>query len=57
MKNFLSHDLLQHGGSFHFLNLPTTCVGGTANTNPSIFIDGEDLLLNIRKVQYMLYHS
>ena len=57
MKNFLSHDLLQHGGSFHFLNLPATCVGGTANTNPSIFIDGEDLLLNIRKVQYMLYHS
>ena len=57
MKKFLSHDLLQHGASFHFLNLPATCVGGTANTNPSIFIDGEDLLLNIRKVQYMLYHS
>jgi hypothetical protein len=57
MQKYLSHDLLQHGGSFHFLNLPATCVGGTANTNPSIFIDGEDLLLNIRKVQYMLYHS
>lgn len=57
MQKYLSHDLLQHGGSFHFLNLPSTCIGGTANTNPSIFIDGEDVLLNIRKVQYMLYHS
>jgi tetratricopeptide (TPR) repeat protein len=57
MQKYLSHDLLQHGGSFHFLNLPSSCLGGTANTNPSIFTDGEDLFLNIRKVQYMLYHS
>lgn len=57
MNQNLSEELLLNGGSFHFINLPSTCEGGSANTNPSIFIDGEDLLLNVRKVQYMLYHS
>lgn len=57
MNQNLSEELLLNGGSFHFINLPSTCEGGSANTNPSVFIDGEDLLLNVRKVQYMLYHS
>lgn len=57
MNQFLSERLLQNGGSFQFINLPSTCEGGSANTNPSVFIDGENVLLNVRKVQYMLYHS
>jgi len=57
MNHYLSEKLLHNGGSFQFINLPSNCEGGSANTNPSIFIDGQDVLLNIRKVQYMLYHS
>ncbi len=57
MNHYLSEKLLRNGGSFQFINLPSNCEGGSANTNPSIFIDGQDVLLNIRKVQYMLYHS
>ncbi len=50
---------LQRGGSVNFLTIPSTESGGLGLTNPSIlhFSLNNKLLLNLRHVQYALYHS
>jgi hypothetical protein len=45
---------LDAGGSLHPLVFPT---GGTGLFNPSIYKDGDDLLVNIRHSQYTIYHA
>jgi hypothetical protein len=45
------------GGSIHPLIVPPELTKGTAIMNPSIFLDGGQLIINIRHVNYALYHS
>jgi hypothetical protein len=45
------------GGSIHPLIIPADKTNGTGLMNPSIFIDGDKILCNIRHVNYTLYHS
>jgi hypothetical protein len=49
--------VLRHGGSIHPLIVPASLTKGTGLMNPSVFIDGERILVNIRHVNYTLYHS
>lgn len=49
--------MLQSGGSLHPLLLPAELTDGTGLCNPSIFVDGNKLIGNIRNVHYDLYHS
>jgi len=45
------------GGSIHPLIIPPKLTKGTAIMNPSIFLDGDHLIINVRHVNYALYHS
>lgn len=45
------------GGSIHPLIIPSELTNGTGLMNPSIFIDGDRILCNVRHVNYTLYHS
>jgi hypothetical protein len=48
---------VDHGGSLHPLIIPADQTSGTGLMNPSIYVDGDRLLVNIRHVNYTLYHS
>jgi FkbM family methyltransferase len=48
---------LDTGGSIHPLIIPADKTNGTGLMNPSIYQDGDRLLVNIRHVNYTLYHS
>lgn len=48
---------LKHGGSIHPLIIPECMTGGTGLMNPSVFVDGENILVNVRHVNYTFYHS
>lgn len=48
---------LQKGGSVNYLTLPANMTEGLGLTNPSILIHDGYYLLNLRHVQYALYHS
>jgi|688.fasta_scaffold24839_3 FkbM family methyltransferase len=48
---------LENGGSIHPLILPHEELKGPALTNPSIYLDGDKLLVNLRNINYTLYHS
>lgn len=45
------------GGSIHPLIMPADQTNGTGLMNPSIFIDGDQILCVVRHVNYTLYHS
>lgn len=49
--------VLDHGGSIHTLIIPADRTNGTGLMNPSIYLDGDQILCNIRHVNYTLYHS
>jgi tetratricopeptide (TPR) repeat protein len=55
--NNLCQLALQKGGSLNYLMLPATITDGFGLTNPSIFIHNGHYFLNLRHVQYALYHS
>lgn len=46
---------LDNGGDIIPLIIPAELTNGTGITNPSLFIDGDKILLNIRHVGYSLY--
>lgn len=46
---------LDNGGEIKPLIIPSELTNGTGITNPSIFIDNDKILLNIRHVDYSLY--
>jgi beta-1,4-mannosyl-glycoprotein beta-1,4-N-acetylglucosaminyltransferase len=50
-------EVIQDGGSIYPLLIDSKFTEGTGTTNPSIFADGENLLFNVRHVEYSLYHS
>lgn len=48
---------LEHGGFVQELVVPTELTGGTGLTNPTLLIEDGKYILNLRHVQYSLYHS
>jgi hypothetical protein len=48
--------VLDKGGSIMPLKISADLTGGTGICNPSIFIDNDNILCNIRHVEYILYH-
>ena len=57
MINNLSKRALENGGSVNYLIIPANITEGLGLTNPSIFYKDGIYLLNLRHVQYTLYHS
>lgn len=48
---------LESGGTIHPLIVPFSYLKGPAVTNPSIYNDGGKILVNLRNINYTLYHS
>jgi tetratricopeptide (TPR) repeat protein len=57
MNNNLCKTALENGGSVNYLILPASITEGLGLTNPSILYQDGIYLLNLRHVQYTLYHS
>ena len=56
ITNFVKH-CLDNGGMIKPLLIDPTLTNGTGLMNPSIYIDQDQLLVNIRHVNYTLFHS
>jgi hypothetical protein len=56
MSNFVKFSI-QNGGSIHPLIVPFSDLKGPALTNPSIYNDNGRILVNLRNINYTLYHS
>lgn len=56
IKNFVKQ-CLENGGSVFPLLVDSSLTNGTGLTNPSIFTDNEKIYINLRHVEYTLYHS
>lgn len=54
--NNLVKEVINFGGELYPLILPSNETNGTGIMNPSIYIDGNNILCNIRHVNYTLYH-
>lgn len=54
--NFVKH-ILERGGSIVPLLIDPTLTRGTGTTNPSVLVEGDKVLINVRHVEYTLYHS
>jgi hypothetical protein len=48
---------LDNGGAIKPLIIPAEHTNGTGLCNPSVFVDGDKILVNVRHIQYTLYHS
>jgi predicted GH43/DUF377 family glycosyl hydrolase len=48
---------LKNGGSIHPITLPPELTGETGIMNPSIFVRNGKIMMNIRHVNYAMYHS
>jgi len=57
MINNLVKIILEQGGSIHPLLISPEEAQGTGLCNPSIFIDQGRIFVNLRHVQYTMYHS
>jgi hypothetical protein len=54
--NFVKH-CIENSGSIHPLLIPSKDLKGPSLTNPSIYLDGDRILVNLRNINYTLYHS
>ncbi len=50
-------EILKQGGTLTPLLIDPEFTKGTGTTNPSIFVDNGKVLINVRHVEYTLYHS
>lgn len=57
IKNELVKYVIDNGGSIHPLLIPAELTDGTGLLNPSVFVDGDQVLVNVRHSNYTLYHS
>jgi hypothetical protein len=48
---------LENGGSIHPLIIPSKDLKGPSITNPSIYNDNGKIIVNLRNINYTLYHS
>lgn len=55
--NNLCNLAIKHGGSLTPLVIPSNLTDGLGLTNPSIIKVGDELIVNLRHVEYALYHS
>ena len=55
MQNLVKQ-IIQSGGSITPLIIPSDLTNGTGLMNPSIYVDKGKLILNLRHVNYTLYH-
>ena len=55
MQNLVKQ-VIQAGGSISPLIIPSDLTNGTGLMNPSIYVDKGKLILNLRHVNYTLYH-
>ena len=56
MENFVQY-VLNRGGSIKPLLIPSENLEGPSLTNPSVLVVDDKILVNIRNVNYTLYHS
>jgi hypothetical protein len=56
MNNFVKL-ALDNGGTIKPLIIPSEHTNGTGLCNPSVFVVGDKILVNLRHIQYTLYHS
>lgn len=56
MENFAKY-AIESGGSVYPLIIPSHLTNGTGLMNPSILVEGDRLIVNIRHVNYTFYHS
>lgn len=57
LMNFAKLVVESGEGSVHPLIIPSHGLKGPALTNPSIYLDGDKILVNLRNINYTLYHS
>lgn len=57
METNFSRYIISHGGYIKPLEIPTDMSEGLGLCNPSVFIDGDTILCNIRRVNYMFHQS
>lgn len=57
MRTNLLKEIVELGGAVQPLLVPANETQGLGLCNPSIFKDGDQILVNLRNVQYTLYHS
>jgi hypothetical protein len=57
MERNLCNIVIQNGGSITPLIIPSSETDGMGLMNPSIFIDNDKILVNLRHINYTLYHS
>lgn len=48
---------LENGGSIHPLVIPSCDLNGPSLTNASVYVDGGKVWVNLRNINYTLYHS
>jgi hypothetical protein len=48
---------LENGGTIKPLIIPAEHTNGTGLCNPSVFVDNGKIIVNLRHIQYTLYHS
>jgi hypothetical protein len=54
--NFVKY-VLENGGTIKPLIIPAELTDGTGLCNPSVFVENDKILVNLRHIQYTLYHS
>jgi FkbM family methyltransferase len=54
--NNLVKEIINNGGSITPLLIPSSLTNGTGLMNPSVYVDNDKLILNLRHVNYTLYH-
>jgi predicted GH43/DUF377 family glycosyl hydrolase len=57
VMNNLVKEVIKNGGSIIPLIIPSEHTNGTGLMNPSVFVDNGKIMLNLRHVQYTLYHT
>jgi hypothetical protein len=55
-NNFAKH-CLENNGQIFSLNVPVNLLSGTGLMNPSVFVDNDEIYVNLRHIDYTLYHS
>jgi hypothetical protein len=57
LMNFAKLVVESGEGSIHPLVIPAKDLNGPGIMNPSIYVDGDKILVNLRNINYVLYHS
>ena len=53
----LAKYVITNGGSLHPLVIPASETNGTGLMNPSVYVDNDKVVMNLRHCQYTIYHA